>query len=40
MKRKAAARDHQTTGSRASSSREALIMFPQLFMVGSTPMFT
>jgi hypothetical protein len=40
MKTKAAASDHQTIGSRASSMRAVLIMVPKLIMVGSTPMPT
>ena len=37
---KAAASDHQTTGSRPSSMRALLIMVPKLIIVGSTPIPT
>ena len=37
MKPKAAAKDHQTTGSRLISARAKLIMPPKLFCEGSTP---
>ena len=37
---KAAASDHQTTGSRPSSMRALLIIVPKLVIVGSTPMPT
>src|SRR6185503_20687882 len=37
MKKKAAARDHHTTGSRPISRRAPLIMVPKLVVAGSTP---
>jgi ABC-type microcin C transport system duplicated ATPase subunit YejF len=37
MKKKAAANDHHTVGSRAISLRDRLIMPPKLFIEGSTP---
>jgi len=37
MKKNAAASDHHTMGSRAISSRAALIMVPKLIVEGSTP---
>jgi hypothetical protein len=37
MKLKAAASDHQTMGSRASSMRAVLIMVPKEIVLGSTP---
>src|SRR4029079_9994545 len=37
MKKKAAASDHQTIGSRPISRRAALIMVPKLVVAGSTP---
>src|SRR5690606_31562100 len=40
MNTKAAANDHQTIGSRASSARAMLIIVPKLIVVGSTPMPT
>ena len=40
MNTNAAANDHQTMGSRASSARAMLIMVPKLIVVGSTPMPT
>ena len=40
MAMKAAASDHQTTGSRPSSMRALLIIVPKLIIVGSTPMPT
>jgi hypothetical protein len=40
MKTKAAASDHHTIGSRASSMRALLIIVPKLIIVGSTPMPT
>src|SRR5581483_6542110 len=37
MKKKAAASDHHTIGSRPISRRAALIMVPKLMVAGSTP---